>query len=53
MDKEIYKSKTVQGVVVATVGGLWGAWAGVEPVSSTVALLGFGWAGYGLRDSLD
>ena len=52
MEKIWYSSKTVQGIVLAAAGALWGIWAGEVEVSRTIVTAGVAWSGYGLRDAL-
>lgn len=49
MDKYWFESKTVQGIILAVAGALWGIWAGDTAVSGSVVVAGLGWAGYGYR----
>lgn len=52
MDKKLWESKTIQGIVLAVIGGLWGLWAGNSDISQTLIIAGLGWAGIGLRTAL-
>jgi len=52
MKKEIYKSKTVIGLVVALLAAVYGVWVGESEISTTIGLAGLGFAGYGLRDAI-
>jgi len=52
MNKKWYESKTVQGIVLAVAGTLWGLWSNETEVSRTVIVAGLGWAGFGLRSAL-
>lgn len=49
MNKPWYESKTIQGIVLAALGGLWGLWAGESEISKTVILAGLAWTGIGAR----
>jgi len=53
MKKNWFESKTIQGIILAVVGGLWGLWAGDSEISKTIIFAGLGWAGIGLRTALD
>ena len=52
MNKEFYKSKSVQGIVLMVAGLLWGLWSGESQISQSVVLAGLGYAGYGFRDAM-
>lgn len=52
MKKRAWESKTIQGIVLAVVGALWGLWTGGNEISQTVLYAGLGWAGIGLRKAL-
>ena len=51
MEKSFFESKTVQGIILAAVGFLWGIWTGENTISQSVVVAGLGWAGYGFRDA--
>ena len=52
MKKNWYESKTVQGIVLALAGVLWGLWSGESDISKTVIFAGLGWAGIGFRAAM-
>ena len=52
MNKKFYESKTIQGVILAVLGGIWGIWTGNSELSQTIVIAGLGWAGIGLRVAL-
>ena len=52
MEKSWFQSKTIQGLVLAGLGGLWGVWVGDTAVSATVVTAGLTWAGVGIRFAL-
>ena len=52
MEKNWYQSKSVQGIILAALGALWGIWAGESQVSGTIVTAGLAFAGYGIRDAL-
>lgn len=52
MNKDLYKSKTVQGIAVTVLGTIYSIWLGDVQISGTIITLGLGWAGYGYRDAL-
>ncbi len=52
MEKEFYKSKTVQGIIVAVLGGLLYTFGGAQEFGQTIIIAGLGWAGIGLRTAM-
>ena len=52
MKKKFYESKTIQGVVLAVAGYLWGVWTGETTISQSVVVAGLGWAGFGFRSAM-
>jgi len=52
MQKAFYESKTIQGVILAVAGGLWGLWAGETAISQSIVVAGLGWAGFGARSAM-
>ena len=53
MEKLFLASKSVQGVILAVIGFVWGIWAGETEISRTMIIAGLGWAGYGFRDAME
>ena len=49
MEKAYINSKTIQGIVLAAAGFLWGLWVGESSISQTVVIAGLGYAGIGYR----
>ena len=52
MEKYWFQSKTIQGIILAAVGALWGIWSGETEISGTIVVAGFSWAGYGARKAM-
>ena len=48
----MYASKTIQGIVLAVAGILWGLWSGESQISQTVMWAGLGYAGIGYRAAM-
>ncbi len=53
MKKDVWESKTIQGVVLAVGAYVWGVWSGNSDIQYTVVAAGLGWAGIGARLATD
>ena len=52
MKKKAWESKTIQGIVLAIAGYLWGLWTGDTTLSKTLVAAGVAWTGLGFRFAL-
>ena len=49
MEKKWYESKTIQGIIVAVLGGLLFTFGGAKELGQGILIAGLGWAGIGFR----